>query len=175
MNKKNKHSGYTLLFAVLVSSLVLGVAAFVTGIAKKQYILSAAARDSMYSFYNADSAIECAVSGSGWNGATSSPATIGCGSFTVTGNLFQKIDFVPSEFSDTFITPFYSIDSYNNNKGIPISFGQSGCALLKIWVGYDSSGNLRKIFEARGYNIDCVSGGPSSSARNVERAIRVRQ
>jgi len=57
--KKTDQSGYTLLFAVLTASLVLGVAAFILGVARKQYILSSTAKDSLYSFYAADSGIEC--------------------------------------------------------------------------------------------------------------------
>ena len=51
--------GYTLLFAVLVASLVLGVAVFILSISRKQYILSSTARNSMYALYAADSGLEC--------------------------------------------------------------------------------------------------------------------
>ena len=54
-----KDSGYTLLFAVLIASLVLGVATFILGVAHKQYVLSSTARNSSYAFYAADSGIEC--------------------------------------------------------------------------------------------------------------------
>ena len=53
------NSGYTLLFATLIAALVLGVVVFIIGVARKQYLLSSTARDSIYSFYAAQSAMEC--------------------------------------------------------------------------------------------------------------------
>ncbi len=60
MKKTSKiNSGYTLLFATLIAALVLGVVVFIIGVARKQYLLSSTARDSIYSFYAAQSAMEC--------------------------------------------------------------------------------------------------------------------
>lgn len=57
---KNKR-GFTLLFAVLVSVLVLAVGASIISIALKQVILSGAGRESQYAFYAANTGIECAL------------------------------------------------------------------------------------------------------------------
>ncbi len=59
-NQKN-NKGYTLLFAVLVSAIVLSVGISILNISKKEFLLASAARDSMAAFYAADSALECAV------------------------------------------------------------------------------------------------------------------
>ncbi len=53
--------GYTLLFAVIVSVLVLSIAAFILSVSRKQAILSSSARDSVYAFYAADSGLECGI------------------------------------------------------------------------------------------------------------------
>ncbi len=58
-SKLNK--GYTLLFAVLVSSLVLAVGISILNISKKEFLLSSSARESTTAFYAADSGLECAV------------------------------------------------------------------------------------------------------------------
>lgn len=55
------NKGFTLLFAVLVSVLVLAVGASIINIALKQTILSGAGRESQYAFYAANSGLECAL------------------------------------------------------------------------------------------------------------------
>lgn len=60
-NKTKDTKGFTLLFAVLVSVLVLAVGASIINIALKQVILSGAGRESQFAFYAANSGIECAL------------------------------------------------------------------------------------------------------------------
>ncbi len=57
----SKKKGFTLLFAILVSVLVLAVGASMISIALKQVILSGAGRESQYAFYAANTGIECAL------------------------------------------------------------------------------------------------------------------
>ena len=59
--KKTKEKGFTLLFAVLLSVLVLSVGASVINIAMKQVILSGIGRESQFAFYAANTGIECAL------------------------------------------------------------------------------------------------------------------
>ena len=74
---RENQRGYTLLFAVLTASLVLGVAVFILSISRGQFLLASAARESTYAIYAADSGIECAASAvSGAEVSTSSGATI---------------------------------------------------------------------------------------------------
>lgn len=53
--------GFTLLFAILVSVLVLAVGASIISIALKQVILSGAGRESQFAFYAANTGLECAL------------------------------------------------------------------------------------------------------------------
>ncbi len=53
-------SGFTLLFAVLISSLVISIGATIISIALRQTILSGTSRESQYAFYAANTALECA-------------------------------------------------------------------------------------------------------------------
>ena len=56
MNKQ----GFTLIIAVLISSIILSIGLSMFNISIKQSILSATARESQSSFFAADSGIECA-------------------------------------------------------------------------------------------------------------------
>ena len=59
--KNNYKKGYTLLFSVLVSSLLLAVGISILNISKKEFLLATSARDSSSAFYAADSGIEYAL------------------------------------------------------------------------------------------------------------------
>lgn len=62
-NKKieNNKRGFTLLFAVLVSIMILAVGASIINIALKQVILSGSGRESQFAFYAANTGLECAL------------------------------------------------------------------------------------------------------------------
>jgi hypothetical protein len=53
--------GFTLLIAVVLASVALSIGMVLLDIALKQVILSSAARQSQTAFYNADTAMECAL------------------------------------------------------------------------------------------------------------------
>ncbi|MBU6427198.1 hypothetical protein KGQ27_03070 [Patescibacteria group bacterium] len=158
MNKKRKQSGYALLFAVLTAVLVMGVAAFILGVAKKQYAISAIARDSMYSFYNADSAISCIEQS--WNPSASNP------SVTCDNKIIS-----PTQSQST--SPLFSGNPTRYQGAI--DFDTAGCALFNIWVGTDPvTNNPKTVIETRGYNV-CGGNPLAPTATAVERAIRLTQ
>jgi Tfp pilus assembly protein PilX len=53
--------GFTLLISLILTSVVLAVGVALIDIAVKQLQLSSSAKNSQYAFYNADSALECAL------------------------------------------------------------------------------------------------------------------
>lgn len=53
--------GFTLLIALILTSVILAVGVALLDIAVKQLQLSSSAKNSQYAFYNADSALECAL------------------------------------------------------------------------------------------------------------------
>jgi len=55
------HKGFTLLVAMILTSVLLSVGLALLDIALKQVTLSSSARQSQYAFYAADSAMECAL------------------------------------------------------------------------------------------------------------------
>lgn len=60
-NTQQKNKGFTLLFALLVSVLVLAVGASVISVALRQNVLSNIGRESQYAFYVANTGAECAL------------------------------------------------------------------------------------------------------------------
>ncbi len=61
MMHRTPHKGFTLLIAVVLSSVALSVGIALLDIAYKQVILASSARQSQTAFYNADTALECAL------------------------------------------------------------------------------------------------------------------
>lgn len=59
--KINPNSAFTILFAVIVSTLVLALGLGIVAITMKEVQLSGAGRDSQLAFYAADSGSECAL------------------------------------------------------------------------------------------------------------------
>jgi hypothetical protein len=59
--KRNKNKGFTVLFAVIVSALVLAIGISIANITLKQIIISSSGRESQIAFYAADSGAECVM------------------------------------------------------------------------------------------------------------------
>jgi len=59
--KANRTRGFTLLLAALTASIALAIGSAIFDIAQKQLFLSALSRDSQFSFYAADTGVECAL------------------------------------------------------------------------------------------------------------------
>lgn len=173
--KFETRKGYTLLFAVIVSVLVLSIAAFILSISRKQFILSSASRDSVYAFYAADSGIECATEHRGdqnsllsttsiYKAATGGPAvTVNCGNVTWTS--------VPTT------NPAPTLGHATTTWQMSIPNGGKVCAIVSAWYTTDPSGigPVNYYIDSRGYNIGwntntntCSDYGP----RRVERALR---
>jgi len=181
--KINSEKGYTLLFAVIVSVLVLSIGAFILSVSRKEAILASSARDSIYAFYAADSGLECATENLSLlaTSSYSSPSKISCG-----GN---SIVFYPGNpgmggANQVFGTSTFSMP--NNGSGINSSqSGVSSCASTSVaYVYTPASGSLATstivTVTVRGYNIgyessasgvDCNVPGP----RKVERALQYTQ
>jgi hypothetical protein len=77
-----RHRGYALLFAVLVSSVVLAVGVSILNISRKELLLTTGAEQSQYAFYAADTGYECALYQDYQNNSFVSTST-GNGVFTV--------------------------------------------------------------------------------------------
>lgn len=179
MNIYSKN-GYTLLFAVLTATLVLGVAVFILSVSKKQFALAVAARDSMYSIYAADSGIECASAATiatSTDGTITSPATlsISCNGATFTrdkNGADVKFGLVPVDPDSIFINnTLYQASEVVVN----LDAANKTCAVITVRDGMYTDAGIDKhmtIIDSRGYNF-CNSTGPQTGSRTVERALRL--
>ena len=163
INFKN-NKGYTLLFAVLVSSIVLSIGISILTISKKEFLLSASARDSTSAFYAADSGLECAAyhDGIGDHFSTTTPDVVGisCAGYSPTESWTQDVG--PD---DSGIFTF----------SMPL--GTSGsCAVVSVEKYYDDDDIATTRIISRGYNIGWDDVGKSCSepsSRRVERALQL--
>ena len=178
MTYSSTKRGYTLLFSVLTASLVLAVAAFIVGVARKQAILVSAARDSLYAMYAADTGISCVVGN--WNFSTSNPASVKCKDSTIPFSFtpLQGGDTRPPGFNGVVLSTALS-SAPNTVSPVPIVLSSVDpnpkCVQFQIWSGRDINDNPKTVIEARGYNMCDVSGFPLSNPRTAERAIRFTQ
>ena len=164
--KKQKSNGFVILFAVLISSIILLIGVGVFSISLKQTALSASVRESHYAFYSADSGLECALLYD-----FSSP-----GRFSDKGNgSIECFD------NSTNITVDGSGDTYRFSFKTGVGTGGLGVGCVQVRINKNEDGNT--VIESRGFN-SCVEGqtlssnftwGPNvNDPTLVERAIRAR-
>lgn len=181
LHPKNTNKGYTLLFAVLTATLVLGVAVFILSVSKRQFMLSATARDSMVALYAADAGLECIVADVDNRYSTSSHE-IYCNSAngSPTTNIinveFQGdqnyTDSAGSPHTDGYAT-LLNLGFKNDDVGDEIY----GCALVYILI-YDTGSTIKTTIESRGYNICKLDDNSRyvpdiANSRIVERARKL--
>ncbi len=156
--------GYTLLFAVLVSSIVLSVGISILTISKKEFLLSSSARESISAFYAADSGLECALyhsdNTSVFSTTTNSTVnlSLGCmGVNPIVANVVSGSD----TYNFTFDLKTQNVDS-------------NACAVVKVSVEDLLNGYVKTTILSKGYNLgwdDSIKKCNSPSPRRVERAI----
>ncbi len=146
----NNQSGFTLLLATLIASLLLILGASMFGITRKEVILSSLGRDSQFAFYAADAGSECALM---WDFrydifATSTPYS----GATCDGQPLGT----------------FSAQAY----GVAQTFEyQPGGRCVRVSVTKNASPLPPTTIIARGYNVSCA--GIETNARALERAIRL--
>lgn len=185
----NKKRGFTIFFAMLVGSLALAVGIAIYDLTVREIDLSAAASQSQYAIYAADTGVECALywdakvapplNGSPSAFGTSSAATwgaspINCNGQNITTQGPPAIDLarydpgctasawckVPQDASSATTTFSITIP----NSGTPV---QTYCAVVQ--VGKSTAGGvLYTNIVSRGYN-NCAASG----AARLERTLRV--
>src|ERR1035437_1318215 len=186
-------SGYTLLFAMIVASIVLALGVSILTISRKEFALSSSATQSTNSFYAADSGIGCAEywdNSSSVNFSTSSPDNLTSTSITCSYNdttahtVTLSGPFPPtypdelpnsSTYTFTFYPPF-STDGTSNKSCAAVTVD-------KYYVIDPSLGlYIRTAINSSGYNIGYNATNPvnsgvpdcsSPSPKKLERAIQV--
>ena len=169
--------GYTLLFAVLTASVVIGVAVFILSISRGQFLLASAARESTYAIYAADSGIECAANVAS-DLSTSSLTSHDMDCFDHTGGNTNKV----SVFTDDIGGVTFSVDGLNQpwEASTTINLGDGRCAAITFIKGISSTDNVTPVtkIESRGYNFCKTPSGQglgpdTSNPKVVERAMRL--
>ena len=149
-NKKIENSGFTLLVAIVTTSMLLIVSFVVVNVALKQLTLSYSSQESQYAFYNADSGTECAIYWDLKNPpgpsafATSTTSTISC---------YTMLNKVVGGGGSANATSTFTINY------------PKGCVTVQVGKGNDGS----TMVVSRGYNT-CSAGAP----RRFERGITLR-
>jgi hypothetical protein len=158
--KRNK--GFTLLIAIVTTSMLLVVSFVVVNIALKQLILANASRESQYAFYAADGGTECAIY---WDlidstisqFATSTAGSIACNGSTITTGS-QTVPTLPTQGS------VIGGGGAQATSTFYLTFTK-GCVIVRVGKAY-VSGSLVTTVDSRGYNT-C----DTTSIRRFERGI----
>lgn len=163
LSKTKKSGGYTLLFAVLVTSLVLSIGISILNISKKEFLLATSAKDSSIAFYAADSGVECAAYGdqrySTFSTTTDQRSTLRCGS--------GMSPILPPTQGPAGVYKF----------NFSVKFGKEGesCSNITVTKEYVND-SLFTTIESRGYNMGWNSGNSSCDVqgpKKVERGLRL--
>jgi len=173
--KKNAHTtegsskGFVMLFAVLVSSILLAIGLGIFSVTFKELLLSSSDRESQVAFYAADSGSECAlywdivypgytrsIFGRVEAGPVITPAISGSGVASCAG-----VDINDVWQTTAGVAPIITT--------FDVAFENGACAKVTVTKDYDSvAGESTTVIDSRGFNT-CDEG----SARRAERGLRV--
>lgn len=178
-SRQSPQKGFVILFAVIITSIVLLVSIGISGVIYKETLLSSSSRDGGYAFFAADSGLECALY---WDslGIFDSPVifdefTSNNRSPIITCSADIPLNVAPLNVGGELIiaqdTPEVYTFLYN-------SLDDTSCAKVTINKAYPNlaTGTTQTKIDSLGYNIHCrlftaVTGFPIS--RVVERAVGV--
>ncbi len=155
-----QEKGFTLLIAVVTTSMLLIVSFVVVNIGLKQLILAYAAEESQYAFYAADSGTECAIYWDLHDSTLSAfdittPGSITCSRQTITSGS-QTVPTIPTQAS-----VIGGGTASNRTSIFSISFTK-GCAIVRVTKNADGTTSI----DSRGYNT-CNT----SADRRFERGV----
>lgn len=170
LSRRNKNtmpklvSGFTLLIAIITTSMLLIVSFVVINVALKQLILANASKESQHAFYAADGGTECAVYWDLIDSALSRFATTTAGSVICNGQTVST----NSQTVPTLPVGTMSLVGGGGNSNptsiFKIDFTK-GCAIIRVTKSYTGSVLLTTI-DSRGYNT-C----DTNAARRYERGV----
>lgn len=194
-NTKKDSKGFVLLYAVLVSGIVLGVGLSLIDIVAKQIILSSIARNSQFAYYAADAGKQCAYF---WHATLYSPVF----GITKDSELHEakpedfpqsQLDFLNEIFQDgnngapwikcqgqwfpvtqDFSDPSDVTSRFSFPLTISATNGQS-CALVEvrryIYTDADSTIKTKTVIKSSGYNTSCIGLETTQDTRRIERVV----
>lgn len=162
-----REGGFAMLFAVLVSSVLLAIGLSIFNLTVKELALSSSGRESQFAFFAADTGAECAlywdikgtdIFATSTADRTPSNASPDCVDTTSSGSQTVTINNYLSRTSNSAATRF--------DLTIPNAAGNY-CAIVTVTKD-SSSGILKTTIDSRGYNT-CDTASPM----RVERALKI--
>ena len=159
--KREKRGGFAMLFAVLVSSVLLSIGLSIFNLTVKELVLSSSGRESQFSFYAADTGAECAIY---WDVkgkdifATSSDSR---SPFPSDPNCVGA----PIDVSHPVSGPNSATTQFVLN--IPGGY----CSIVTVRKWSDAPPIIKTEIDSRGYNTPCPIDAPDQN--RVERALKV--
>jgi len=152
MRRSKREEGFTLLMAILVSSLVLTLGIAIVSVVRKSVMLSSIGRESQFAFYAADSGAECAMY---WDlrhqlfSTSSPPASVDCNAQTVPVDAT-----IPGSFS-------------TQPSIFTFAYELSGrCVRLRVEKRHSFP---HTVIHADGFNSRCVE--VETNVRSLERSV----
>ena len=170
--KIKKDKGYTLLFAVLVASLVLVVGVSILTLGKKEFQLSASARDSTAAIYSATGMLECFVYSEDKKGSRG----LDDQDFNVDDLICGEdrgLPIITTSSNLNTLTFYAKMGRPSPENGIQIE--DNSCAKLYVTKTLNGA-KWSTIVDSRGYNIGWKSSSKDcslNSTKKVERALRL--
>ena len=165
--------GFTLLAAIITTSMLLIVSFVVANVALKQLVLSRSSQESQYSFYNADSGTECAIF---WDlknaGGVSAFATSTANTITCNGQSISVASPVVPTLPASTPTLIGGGGNANPTSIFKIDFPK-GCTIVKVTKSYPPQAPyngqvLLTQINSYGYNT-C----DTSASRRFERGVNI--
>jgi hypothetical protein len=165
ISSRGNESGFMILYAILVSTVIITIGLAVLGIMIQQLTLTSTERDSQIAFYAADTAMECAlywdISQDVFNFETGTGAGATCNSFTPTVTK-TSIAGTPKEYDFNF----------------DVSLPNNSCAHVLVQkYTYGTAPNellATTTISTRGYNTPFSTTCTTVvSPRRLERGLRV--
>ncbi len=153
--------GYLLLFAVVVSSIVLAIGLGIFNIVNKSLILSSTGRSSQIAFYVADTGVECALY---WDRKHEGFSTT---VFATSSDSNPPTSGVVCNDEDIANEPWTISDQTGSAAKTTFNLTLNNGTCATIVISKEDSGIKTKI-ESSGFNT-CNLSNP----RRIERAIRV--
>ena len=183
--KIETRKGYTLLFAVILSSFILTVAVSILGIARKEVILSSSSRDSGLALMAAQNALECAIYQNNLYNMFDPATDYSNNNFTCGGDSSGAPQYI-SRSSSAYPEVMTSSPNISDNIGdiykytFYINWVSSGtCSDVRVYKYNKSFGSYQSqvtLFESRGYNTgwntsvtpnDCSKSSPKKEERAI--------
>jgi hypothetical protein len=177
MNKTNR--GFTMLFAVLISSLLLSIGVAILDLTLKEFTLSSAGKASQFAFYAADDGAECALF---WEHHNPNPlSSIGESSFATSTDSQTYLSFschgnpvYKNQISETHeapVTEFSAIEGFEKSvtsfwtsyDGTPYS----PCAHVTVTKLTNSDQLTSTVIDSRGYDT-CDPDNPYRTERGLQ-------